>query len=313
LLAERQGSGTRLRVLAAEDNPVIQTVLQTMLTWWGYHPVVARDGLEAWDILQQHDAPRLALVDWMMPGLEGVELCRRIRAAAREPYTYILLLTGRTESHDLVEGMDAGADDYLTKPFNAHELRARLRAGTRIIQLQEQLLQAREALRHQAMHDGLTGLLNHAAVLEALENELSRARRENQPLSLAICDLDRFKQINDSYGHPAGDLVLQEAARRLKAAVRCYDPVARYGGEEFLVVLAGCDGESARIQAERIREAIAAEPFEAGGASVLVTCSIGVSSCGPGDAVDASTLMREADRALYLSKRAGRNRVSVAA
>jgi diguanylate cyclase (GGDEF)-like protein len=313
LLAERQGAGSRMRVLAAEDNPVIQTVLQTMLTWWGYHPVVARDGLEAWGILQQPDAPRLALVDWMMPGLEGVELCRRVRAAALEPYTYILLLTGRTESQDLVDGMDAGADDYLTKPFNAHELRARLRAGTRIIQLQEQLLQAREALRHQAMHDGLTGLLNHAAVLEALENELSRARREEQPLSLLICDLDRFKQINDSYGHPAGDLVLREAARRLKSAVRCYDPLGRYGGEEFLVVLAGCDGESARLQAERIREAIAGEPFEAGDASVLVTCSIGVSSCEPGDAVDAATLMREADRALYLSKRAGRNRVSVAA
>src|SRR4051812_18501045 len=153
-----------------------------MLTWWGYQPLLVRDGREAWEILQREDAPRLALLDWMMPGMDGPELCRRVRAAGREPYTYILLLTARTESQDLVEGMDAGADDYLTKPFNAHELRARLRAGTRIIQLQEQLLQAREALRQQATHDGLTGLLNHAAILEALDNELARARRDNQPL-----------------------------------------------------------------------------------------------------------------------------------
>jgi diguanylate cyclase (GGDEF)-like protein len=299
--------------LAAEDNPVIQTVLQSMLTWWGYLPIVARDGLEAWEILQRDDAPRLALLDWMMPGLDGVELCRRVRAAAREPYTYILLLSARTDSQDLVEGMEAGADDYLTKPFNAHELRAHLRAGTRIIQLQEQLLQAREALRHQAMHDGLTGLLNHAAVLEALDNELCRAQREEQPLSLVMCDLDRFKQINDSYGHPVGDLVLREAGARLKAAVRCYDPVGRYGGEEFLVVLAGCDGESAFAQAERIRQAIGGEPFAAGNSSVLVTCSIGVAGCNPFDPMDAATLLREADQALYLSKTTGRDRVSVAA
>jgi two-component system cell cycle response regulator len=312
LVAERQGAGSRLRVLAAEDNPVIQTVLQTMLTWWGYQPVVARDGLEAWEILQQDDAPHLALVDWMMPGLDGVELCRRVRATGREPYTYILLLTARTESQDLVEGMNAGADDYLTKPFNAHELRARLRAGTRIIQLQEQLLQAREALRHQAMHDGLTGLLNHAAILEALDNELARAGREDQPLSLMIADLDRFKQINDTYGHLVGDIVLREAARRMKASIRRYDSIGRYGGEEFLIVLAGCEGESARTQAERIREAISSEPFAVGDSSVLVTCSIGVSSRDRNDPVDGASLMREADQALYLAKKSGRNRVAMA-
>jgi diguanylate cyclase (GGDEF)-like protein len=312
LIAERPGALPRLRVLAAEDNPVIQTVLQTMLTWWGYQPVMARDGTEAWEILQQDDAPRLAILDWVMPGLDGVELCRRVRAATREPYTYILLLTARNDSKDVVEGMDAGADDYLTKPFNAHELRARLRAGSRIIHLQEQLLQTREALRHQAMHDGLTGLLNHAAILEAIDNELARARRTDQPVTLLIADLDRFKQINDTFGHLVGDLVLKEAARRMKSAVRSYDSIGRYGGEEFLIVMAGCDGESARVQAERIREAVGGEPIRVGDSAISVTTSIGVSSREIADPADSTTILREADQALYLSKRTGRNRVTMA-
>ncbi len=312
MLAEQREASSRLKVLAAEDNPVIQTVLQTMLTWWGYQPVIARDGLEAWRILQSENAPRLALLDWMMPGIDGVELCRRLRASAREPYTYILLLTARTDSRDLVEGMEAGADDYLTKPFNAHELRARLRAGSRIIQLQEQLLQAREALREQATHDGLTGLLNHAAILDVLDHQLSRARREMQPLSLLIADLDRFKHINDDYGHLAGDAVLREAACRMRSAVRCYDPIGRYGGEEFLIVLAGCDGESALQQAERLREGIGQQPFAAGDGFVEVTCSIGVASRDHTDPIDAASLMREADQALYFAKRSGRNRVTLA-
>jgi PleD family two-component response regulator len=179
-----------MRVLAAEDNPVFQSMLRTMLTRWGYEAVMARDGNEAWNILQGADAPRLAVLDWMMPGMDGVEICRRIRSAGREPYIYILLLTARNESQDLIEGMDAGADDYLTKPFNAHELRVRIRAGRRILDLQEELLQAREALREQATHDGLTGLLNRAAILAKLDDELARSAREGRPVSVLMVDLD---------------------------------------------------------------------------------------------------------------------------
>src|SRR5438552_2779490 len=146
-------AGQPMRVLAAEDNPVFQSMLRTMLTKWGYAPIVARDGTEAWKILESEEAPRLAVLDWMMPGVDGVEICRRLRSLGREPYIYILLLTARTESQDLIEGMDAGADDYLTKPFNAHELRVRLHAGRRILDLQEELLKTREALREQATHD----------------------------------------------------------------------------------------------------------------------------------------------------------------
>ena len=228
-------SSRPMRVLAAEDNPVFQSMLKTMLTKWGYQAVIARSGTEAWRVLESEDAPRLAILDWMMPGMDGLEICRRIRSANREPYIYILLLTARTESQDLIEGMDAGADDYLTKPFNAHELRVRLHAGRRILDLQEELLKAREALREQATHDGLTGLLNRTGILEKLDDELSRASRTGTPVSVLMADLDLFKSINDTRGHLSGDAVLREAACRLKAAARRYDSVGRYGGEEFLL------------------------------------------------------------------------------
>jgi len=302
-----------MKVLAAEDNPVFQSMLSNMLTKWGYHPVIARDGNEAWEALQQPDGPQLAILDWMMPGLNGVDICRGIRAAGREPYVYILLLTARTDAHDLVEGMEAGADDYVTKPFQAHELRVRLRAGRRILELQQQLLAAREALREQATHDGLTGLLNRTAILEMLHKELARASREGHALSLLMVDIDRFKQVNDTHGHAAGDAVLREAASRMREAVRSYDGVGRYGGEEFLIVLPGCDGDSAVFQAERVRDTVAASPFFTGQHSIAVTCSIGASSRAVPCETDGETLLREADLALYGAKGHGRDRVERAA
>jgi two-component system, cell cycle response regulator len=288
-----------MRVLAAEDNPVFQSMLRTMLTKWGYQAVIARDGNEAWQVLESADAPRLAVLDWMMPGLDGVEICRRLRALQREPYIYILLLTARTESQDLIEGMDAGADDYLTKPFNAHELRVRIRAGRRILDLQD-------ALRRQATHDGLTGLLNRNSILGKLAEEVSRAQRQSEPVSVLMADLDHFKSVNDTYGHLAGDAVLREAARRLKAASRSYDAVGRYGGEEFLILLPGCDGQDAWNQSERLREAIADSPFPIEGGGLNVTCSFGLSST---DTSAASRLVRSADEALYRAKAEGRNRI----
>jgi diguanylate cyclase (GGDEF)-like protein len=297
-----------MRVLAAEDNPVFQSMLKTMLTKWGYQAVIARSGTEAWRVLESGDAPRLAVLDWMMPGMDGLEICRRIRSANREPYIYILLLTARTESQDLIEGMDAGADDYLTKPFNAHELRVRLHAGRRILDLQEELLKAREALREQATHDGLTGLLNRTGILEKLDDELSRAARTGTPVSVLMADLDLFKSINDTRGHLVGDAVLREAARRLKAAARRYDSVGRYGGEEFLIVLPGCNAADAAIQGERMRQAIGTTHFLAPGQPVMVTASLGV-ACSSHSAPE--TLVREADDALYLAKENGRNRVVV--
>ena len=304
--------GRAMPALVAEDNPVFRSMLRSMLTRWGYEARIASNGLEAWEAMQTADAPRLAILDWMMPSMDGVEVCRRIRAAAREPYVYVLLLTARTESQDLVEGMEAGADDYLTKPFNAQELRVRLRAGRRILDLQQQLMETREALRVQATHDTLTGLLNRGRVLEVLLAEIARSHRELRPMALLMVDLDRFKHINDTYGHMAGDAVLQEAARRLRAATRQYDAPGRYGGEEFLVVLPGCAAREARAQAERIREAFAGEPFDAGGTLLAVTCSIGVSSRDVCASEDAEALVREADAALYAAKNQGRNSVEIA-
>jgi len=298
-----------MRILAAEDNPVFQTVLRGMLTKWGYEVIIAKDGIEALRALQAENAPRLALLDWMMPGIDGVDVCRRVRSMGREPYIYILLLTARTDSDDLVAGMDAGADDYLTKPFNAPELRARLRAGQRILELQAQLLEAREALRLEATHDGLTGLLNRRAVLGLLQVELERAMREKQPLAVLMLDLDHFKEINDRFGHLAGDAVLRDAANRMRNSVRSYDSVGRYGGEEFLVVLPGGNGEAALAQAERLRLAMANEPFSFSGEGQKVTCSIGVTWHRGMTPCDADSLVREADLGLYAAKEAGRNRV----
>ena len=301
-----------MKTLVAEDNPIFQTSLCFLLNKWGYQPIVARDGDEAWRILQAADAPRLAILDWMMPGINGVDLCRRIRSTGGEPYVYVLLLTARADSQDLVEGMDAGADDYVTKPYKSHELRVRLRAGRRIVDLQAELLRAREALREQATHDALTGLLNRGSILEELRNELARAGRDRQPLSLLMADIDRFKDVNDTYGHLAGDAVLREAALRMKASVRRYDAVGRYGGEEFLMVLPGCQGAAALAQAERIRSAFAAEPFAIGSQSIRATCSIGVSGRMAASLADADILIREADVALYQAKNQGRNLVAEA-
>jgi diguanylate cyclase (GGDEF)-like protein len=287
-------------ILAAEDNPVFQSMLRTLLRKWGYDAVMAQNGNEAWRILESEDAPRLAVLDWMMPGMDGVQICRRVRSAGREPYTYIVLLTARTESEDLIEGMEAGADDYLTKPFNAQELRVRIRAGRRILDLQD-------ALRRQATHDGLTGLLNRNSILARVEEEMVRGRRESRALSLLMIDLDRFKSVNDTYGHLAGDAVLREAAARLSAASRRYDGVGRYGGEEFLVILPGCDLAAATAQAERVREAIAGLPFPIPGRELAVTCSIGVASA---DDLSPESLLRHADEALYQAKAQGRNRVA---
>jgi len=296
-------------VLIADDETVSRRMLARMLKTNGYEVVAASDGDEAWRILERQDAPRLAILDWEMPGMTGPELCRKLREQNREPYTYVLLLTARTDKQDVVEGMDAGADDYVTKPFEARELQVRLRAGRRILDLQADLVKAREALREQATHDPLTGLWNRYALLDALEREHSRAVREGTPLAVIMVDLDHFKRVNDTYGHQAGDAVLREAAGRMQAGVRSYDLVGRYGGEEFLIVLPGTSGANAVQLAERLRAAVAQEPVGHDLLRIRVTASFGVSTSGPALIADPRTLIRLADEALYRAKAQGRNRV----
>ncbi len=299
-----------MRILVAEDDPVSRHLLEAFLAKWGYEVIVAADGVEARRVLQHDNAPNLALLDWMMPGTDGVEICREVRKRAAEPYTYILLVTAKGQKQDILEGLEAGADDYLTKPFDPYELRARLRAGRRILELQEQLILAREQLRAEATHDSLTGVWNRAAIVEILHRELARAQRENTSVAAIMADLDHFKKINDTYGHLAGDAVLREVTRRMRASMRPYDALGRYGGEEFLVVAPGCDPATAFKIAERLRECVSREPVDIFEGPFPVTLSVGVAASR--ETKEAEQLVQMADAALYRAKTAGRNRAELA-
>jgi two-component system cell cycle response regulator len=296
-----------VKVLIADDDPVSRRLLEVTLGSSGYSVVTAIDGGEALSALEEKDSPRLVILDWIMPQFDGVDVCRAIRTRALEPYTYIILLTVKGEQKEIIEGLEAGADDYITKPFDLLELKARLRAGRRILDLQDQLVASREQMRFEARHDIHTGLLNHSAILENLRMEVLRARREGTDLGIIMVDLDHFKEVNDRFGHMAGDTVLREVARRLRASIRPYDYIGRYGGEEFVVLAPGCNLEHTTMLAERLRASIASEPVRDSTISVDVTASLGVSSAS--DTKSADQLLKATDEALYAAKAQGRNRV----
>jgi two-component system, cell cycle response regulator len=300
-----------VKILIADDSIVSRHLLEATLRKWGYDVMVACDGAEALELLQREDAPALIILDWMMPGMTGVEVCRRIRQRDSEPYTYILLLTSKSQKEDLIEGMDAGADDYITKPFDQNELQVRLRAGTRLVDLQSQLLKAREDLRDQATRDSLTRLWNRSSILNELGRELARSEREARPLGVVIVDLDHFKHINDTYGHLAGDAVLREAARRMQNSIRQYDSIGRYGGEEFLILFPGCSADDCFAQADRLRKQLAQAEMSVNESSLRVTASFGVTTAMPGESCTQEALIRRADEALYVAKKSGRNRVEM--
>ncbi len=295
-----------MTVLIADDSATSRVLLRGTLRRWGYEVVVAEDGTQAYEVLARPDAPRMAILDWVMPGMTGPEVCRRIRETHREPYTYILLLTSKATKTETIEGLDAGADDYLTKPFDEHELQVRLRAGKRIVDLQADLLKAQEELRERANKDLLTLLPNRSAINTALAGEIARCHRDHRSVGVILLDIDRFKSVNDTYGHFAGDAVLRETASRLRHNVRPYDVVGRYGGEEFLVVLPNCDLEQARQQAERMRERLSAEQMIVEGAELWITASFGV-TVSDGSDTSPEVFIRTADEALYRAKAAGRN------
>lgn len=298
--------------MIAEDDPVSRRMLQGFLSKWGYHVEAVADGLEALRILEGDCPPPLAVLDWMMPGMEGPKVCARVRELPDRPYIYILLLSARTQRDDLLRGLESGADDYLTKPFDAQELRARLHVGQRILNLQEGLIVAREELRFRATHDTLTSVANRGVVLDAISREHARQIRERGSFGIILLDLDHFKSINDTYGHLTGDVVLKEAARRIASCVRPYDTVGRYGGEEFLVVVPGSDEDGTLGLAERIRKMIESAPVPADNSPVQVTASCGVAVSTADQPLDSNMLLHLADGALYRAKDKGRNRSELA-
>ena len=300
------------RILVADDHPSTLEQLCETLTEWGYSVVTAADGRQAWAVLQQPGAPRLALLDRRMPGLDGVEICRRVRQQAQEPYIYILLLTVSDQEQQIAAGLQSGADDYIVKPYHLDELQARLEAGRRILGIQHRLIEARDRLQSQATIDSVTGLWNRGMILEFLRKELARAHRRGDPVGLAVLDLDHFKSINDQHGHPVGDTVLRETGERLREAVRAYDAIGRYGGDEFISVHPGCSWEDTARLGERLRAAFSVAPMIAGSAILQVTASVGVASSDMLLAPEPARLVFLADAALYTAKRAGRDRVEIA-
>lgn len=295
-----------MKVLIADDSATSRILLRGALLRWGYEVVMAENGADALDILAQPDSPPMAILDWVMPHLTGPEVCRKVRETYREPYIYILLLTSKNTKTETVEGLEAGADDYIVKPFDEHELQVRLRAGKRIIDLQMNLLAAQEELQERANKDLLTMLPNRSAVQSALEQELARCHRDRRTVGVILLDIDHFKKINDTYGHFAGDAVLRETASRLRHNMRPYDQIGRYGGEEFLVVLPNCDLSQAAHQADRMRLRLSTDSMMVDGAELRVSASFGV-TVSDGSERSPDVFVRVADEALYRAKANGRN------
>lgn len=294
-----------MKVLIAEDDPVSLLYLRNAVEDWGYEVCTATDGKTAWELLQQSDAPMLAILDWMMPGMDGIDVCRNLRNGQRDHYTYLIMLTTRSEVEFIVEAMNAGADDFISKPFNLEELQVRMRAGTRIIELQQ-------ALRLKATRDALTGIYNRGAILDILAKEIARHQRDGNPLAIIFADLDHFKQVNDTYGHLAGDAVLGEVTRRIENVLRPYDSLGRYGGEELLLTLPACSAQKAAEVAERIRKKIDGAVIDTSFGMIAASISIGVTVLASREQISMNALLQRADEALYRAKDNGRNRVEIA-
>lgn len=301
-----------MRILIAEDDLTSRTILTAAMKKWGYEVVMVNDGQAAWEILQQPDAPWLVILDWMMPGMDGLEVIRRARVQYVEQPPYIILLTSKNEKGDIMSGLETGANDYIKKPFDNEELFARMRVGQRTLELQTRLYETQQNLAHLATHDPLTGILNRRAILDQLRKELSRTRRDSDNdkgvgLSIGFIDIDHFKQINDQCGHQAGDEVLCGIVGILGNHLRAYDTFGRLGGDEFLVVAPVSGEENSQHLFERLLAAIAASQIKTCAGEVPVTVSIGVALADAESNIDK--LLDSADAAMYRAKREGGNRV----
>jgi diguanylate cyclase (GGDEF)-like protein len=301
-----------MRILVVDDEPTSRLLVQAAVDWLGHQWIAADDGQAAWECFQQ-DKPDVLITDLMMPGVDGLELCRRVRANAQTSYTYIILVTVLSDRQDIVRGMDAGADDYLVKPLQLFDLQARLIAAQRVTDLHAELDRHRAQLAHLARHDPLTGLSNRRSLDEDLEVLHARSQRYGRGFALAMCDIDRFKAYNDTHGHQAGDQALRAVAATIAGEVRGGDGVYRYGGEEFLLVLPEQTLDTALVAVERVRSAVErlAIPQPAAGPGGRLTLSAGIAAFSPGEPTTAQELLGRADAALYRAKSAGRNQLAL--
>lgn len=301
-----------MRILIAEDEKVSRRILAAALTGMGHDVIQAENGREAWEKLRREDV-RLVIADWEMPEMDGVELVRKIRESDDQGYVYTILLTSRGHKNDIVSGLDAGADDYITKPFDRDELMVRIKAGERVIRLETELAERNEQLRRMALVDGLTGIANRRSFEEDFRRLCDHARRFTRPFTVLMLDIDFFKKYNDGLGHEAGDNALRLVAQSLQQALRTTDKAYRYGGEEFICLLPETDAEGGLIVAERLRCAVEGLeiPHPDNPWRNIVTVSVGLASCTPGAISAVDDVQREADQALYQAKAAGRNRVVV--
>jgi len=286
-----------MQILIADDDRLTRRILEDNCSQWGYETIAVSDGETAWNVFNSENPPRIFLLDWVMPRLTGVELCQRIRRFEKDKYTYIILLTALNEPEHIVEGLEAGADDYITKPFHAAELHLRLNIGRRIIELEDRVFAM-------ANFDYLTGVCSRRYLFQQLEHEITRCTRENKPLGLIMIDIDDFKLVNDLYGHLVGDQVLHRVGEIIKKNCRRYDLVGRFGGDEFIICLPGAGDEETMKIACRIRSYIEKEVFTVEGHTFNITISTGIAS---GFDMTHDELMHLADEGLYRAKSAGKN------
>jgi two-component system, cell cycle response regulator len=307
---EADASARDFKVLVADDSRIYRKLVEQALSAKQYEVMLAKSGQEAIDLFAQHE-PSLVITDWQMPDLTGIQLCEHIRNHPGKSYTYVIILTGMTEKHDLIKGLAAGADDYLTKPFDSDELLARVGVGRRIVELHRQLEAKNVLLKELALTDSLTGLPNRRAVEDWSTRQLSGALRYGFTFHVVLADLDHFKTVNDTYGHEAGDTVLKKFSEILKGNSRRSDICGRVGGEEFLFVLTHTTQANAKIVIERIRQQLEATEFDFDGNTLRITASFGLASFEGTQTADFSRLVSQADAALYTAKRSGRNRLEI--
>jgi diguanylate cyclase (GGDEF)-like protein len=301
-----------LKILVVDDSPIYRKLVEQSLSQEPCTVLFAKNGRQALDLFAEH-RPALIITDWTMPDISGLELCRRIRTEVQTFYVYVILLTGNTDKEEVIEGLAAGADDYLTKPFHPGELHARVKVGRRIADLHHQLQAKNRQLEEMALTDPLTGLPNRRAIDVWATHELSAAARHDFPVWVAMADLDNFKSINDTHGHDAGDIVLKSFARVLKSNTRQSNICGRLGGEEFLLVITHVEErENVAIAIDRIRKKFGTQRFTVAGHTFGATASFGIVGFRGVAPPNFADLVTRADAALYSAKHKGRNRVEFA-